>query len=188
MNKEDAHRVMKTLLVLRGIDKPRSIEAWDEGGLEVAPGSIKLQGVAQKWRSKVEQGEKWNLDKKQEARLREDGAEKSCVKKGAIVAFEIGKEMRDGNGDREVPVDQPSKLKEILCCRCNRSRRVENSKLFTKTGFSTIKCGNSECGKTAVSDRWNCRCMIPWIKCPRHIHIASMIKRKPETPQAEKRG
>ena len=82
------------------------------------------------------------------------------------------------NGDHEIPVDQPSKLKEILCCRCNQSRRVENSKLFTKTGFSTIKCGNSKCGRTAVSDRWNCRCMIQWIKCPRHIHIASPPKKR----------
>ena len=67
---------------------------------------------------------------------------------------------------------------EIYCCRCNRERRVENSKLFTKTGFSTIKCGNSKCGKTAGSDRWNCRCTIQWIKCPRHIHIASMPKKR----------
>ena len=37
-----------------------------------------------------------------------------------------------------------------------------------------------------VSDRWNCRCMIPWIKCPRHIHIASMIKVKPKQFASEK--
>ena len=61
MTKEDAQRVMRTLLVLRGIDKRKNIEAWEEGVLEAVPGGLKLQGVAQKWRSNVEHGEKWNL-------------------------------------------------------------------------------------------------------------------------------
>ena len=81
MTKEDAQRVMRTLLVLRGIDKVKNMEAWEEGGLEVTPGSIKLQGVAQKWRSKVEQGERWNTDegRKEDEKPKEDGAEQSCV-------------------------------------------------------------------------------------------------------------
>ena len=91
---------MRTLLVLRGIDKTRNIEAWEEGVLEAVPGGLKLQGVAQKWRSKVEHGEKWNLDegKKEEEEPRKDGGEKPCVHKGAVVALGVEREMVPWDG------------------------------------------------------------------------------------------
>ena len=124
---------------------------------------------------------------KEEEKPREDGGEKSCVHKRAVVALGTEREMVVWDRGHQTPVAQPSKLKEIYCCRCNKERKVEYAKLFTKTAFSTIKCGGSKCGRTAVSDRWNCRCMIQWIKCPRHIHIASQPKKRQSKEVSEKK-
>ena len=89
ISKKDATNTMRTLLALRGVDKKGNIEAWEQGGLEVIPGSLKIQGAAQQWRGKVAQGEAWNIegDDEEQERPRIDGEEGSCVKKGAIVAM-----------------------------------------------------------------------------------------------------
>ena len=40
---------MQVLLALKGYDKKKHTEAWDEGSLKLKPGDLSLQGTAQRW-------------------------------------------------------------------------------------------------------------------------------------------
>lgn len=159
VNKNDAGKVMRTLLAMRGIDKKKNTEAWDEGVLEVAQGSLKLQGVAQKWRSKVIHGERWN-EALLEAATMQDGTHPTPVVK--------------------------SKLKEIYCCMCNNARKADATKLVTKTGFSAITWSSAKFNIARLSSQWRCRCMVQCIKCPRHIHQAAIKFKRPKQMVSEK--
>ena len=64
-------------MALRGIDRKKNLEAWEEGVLEVVPGSLKLQGVSQTWRSRIGNGDVWNLDDV-------DGKEAVTLTNGAV--------------------------------------------------------------------------------------------------------
>ena len=163
---------MRTLLALRGVDKRSNVEAWEQGKLTVAQGSLKIQGVAQTWRNKVEKGETWNIDKQPI-----DGAIRELEPNASETIFS------EVDGGSNTPVTQPSQLREIICCRCIKVRQPGNAKLFTKTGFSLIKCPSKFCGTAVPSDKWLCRCRIPWIKCPRHVHIAAVVKSKEKSPE-----
>ena len=92
------------------------------------------------------------------------------------------------SGGPQTPAQKPAKLKEIYCSPCNNARRVENSRLVAITGFSAIKCSGGKCFVVQPRYKWNCRCLVPWIKCPRHVHIASIKNTRPikEVPERKK--
>ena len=177
---------MRTLLALRGGDSKRNVDAWEQGKLMAMQGSLKLQGVAQKWRCRVERSEVWNADKvfaEENYRELEPNASES-IREVEPNPMSIDASVAGGGGN--TPVTQPSQLREILCCRCNTPRQLGNTRLFTKTGFSSIKCPSEYCGTAVISDKWHCRCMIRWIKCPRHVHIAAAGKTKENSPARNK--
>ena len=47
---EDAHRTMKIIMAIRGLDKKKHIKEWEEERLSVMPKKMKMQGIAQNWR------------------------------------------------------------------------------------------------------------------------------------------
>ena len=55
INKEDAEKIMATILALRGYDKKKHVEAWKQGELRTIPKDFKWQGTSQKWRTAVKQ-------------------------------------------------------------------------------------------------------------------------------------
>ena len=145
ISKKDAQGVMRTLLALRGVDKRSNVEAWEQGKLTVAQGRLKIQGVARKWRNKVEKGETWNIDKQPI-----DGTIRELEPSASETIFS------EVDGGSNTPVTQPSQLRGIICCRCIKVRQLGNAKLFTKTGFSLIKCPSKFCGAAVPSDKWHC--------------------------------
>ena len=186
ISQKDAQGIMRTLLALRGADSKRNIDAWEQGKLTVMQGSLKLQGVAQKWRSRVEQSEVWISEKQfAEETIRElepDASE--STREAELEMMSIDASKADGGGN--TPVGQPLQMGEIRCCRCYTTRKLGNTKLFTNTGFSSIKCPSKHCGTAVISDKWFCRCLIRWAKCPRHVHIASAGKIKENSPAKNK--
>ena len=60
VNKDDAEKVMLTLLAMRGLDKKKHREAWDQGCLKVLPASLKMQATSNRWQTTATGGEVWN--------------------------------------------------------------------------------------------------------------------------------
>ena len=64
---EDAAKIMKVILAMRGINKKKQIEAWREGHLQVRPQKLKIQGAAQGWGKAVVKGTNWTKDPVEDA-------------------------------------------------------------------------------------------------------------------------
>ena len=79
-------------------------------------------------------------------------------------------------------------LKHIFCPACGEGTQVAKMRLVTKTGFSTIKCGNGTCSNTSVSTQWRCRCRLLWTKCPRHVHAKESKAVRQVKPQPLKKA
>ena len=99
----------------------------------------------------------------------------------------------DGNGAVALPlqdydegtraaVDAYLNLNQMVCSICGCEQNVGTIRLITKTGFSKAKCRNKECGEVQLSSIWKCRCKMPWVRCPRHVHSAE--KRAMRKPKA----
>ena len=71
-------------------------------------------------------------------------------------------------------------LKDVICPKCGRGKKVGDSRLLTKTGFSNLRCKNETCGDITNSAQWMCRCNVLWIKCPRHVHIPKASQTRPK--------
>ena len=48
---DDARRIMRTFLAMKGITKKKQLELWESGQLKLLPGDLKMQGTSHKWRS-----------------------------------------------------------------------------------------------------------------------------------------
>ena len=57
VNTEDAEKIMKMIMAIRGLDKKKHLDEWQESNLKVLPHKMKLQGSAQAWRRAVLKGE-----------------------------------------------------------------------------------------------------------------------------------
>ena len=64
---DDAHKIMRIIMALRGLDKKKHIKEWEEERLGVMPKKVKMQGIAQNWRRAVEKGDRWNKEEEGEA-------------------------------------------------------------------------------------------------------------------------
>jgi hypothetical protein len=64
-SEEDARKVMKMILAMRGLDKKKHLDAWERGALTVLPQKMKMQGAAQAWRRAIVKGEVWNDEKEE---------------------------------------------------------------------------------------------------------------------------
>ena len=61
-------------------------------------------------------------------------------------------------------------------------------KLAAKTGgCPNAKCGSQECGHTAPSSEWRCRCRRLWIKCPIHVHVVERTSKVSRSDQPAKK-
>ena len=78
--------------------------------------------------------------------------------------------------EQEKMEEETMLLKDILCPACGTSQKTRDMKLRVKTGFSSAKCKNTDCGNVAVSSAWICRCRKPWITCPAHVHEYVQVK------------
>ena len=65
-SEEDAEKIMKMIMAMRGLDKKKHLEAWERGELNVLPQKLKMQGSAQAWRRAVIKGEVWNKEKEED--------------------------------------------------------------------------------------------------------------------------
>ena len=51
---------MKALLAMRGYDKKKHREAWEQGTLRIPQADFKMQAVSQRWRAAATEGDVWN--------------------------------------------------------------------------------------------------------------------------------
>ena len=65
-SEEDAGKIMRMLMAMRGLDKKKHIDLWRKGDLKVLPQKLKMQGAAQAWRKVIIKGDVWNEDMKEE--------------------------------------------------------------------------------------------------------------------------
>ena len=159
---EDGRTVMQMALAVRGVTKKKQLEAWGEGTLQLLPQKLKLQKMASGWRGNQVMKENW--------------AAQSTHGSAAEQAEED--EGEEVEAKRSIKRNMP--LTEIACPRCEAKQSTERLKLQTKAGFSNLMC--KRCEEATSSSRWKCRCRIPWIKCPIHVHVRKKLARGIKEP------
>ena len=188
---EDASRIMRVLLALRGYDKRKQLQAWEAGTLALKPSDISMQSTAQRWYKAI-------------------GATSRATRlgKGGAIAVDAGDTGSLAHVPRHPPIEQQSNLtlqdkeceptaaihmhmnlKDVFCPVCNSTFPVGGTRLCTKAGFSSLKCKNKECRHVEPSQAWRCRCRLLWIKCPRHVLQATghNAKSRPKEPTLKAR-
>ena len=58
-------------------------------------------------------------------------------------------------------------LSEILCPECDASQSTNDQKLYTRNGYSQIKC--KECHEVNTPSKWQCMCKGSWTRCGVHV-------------------
>ena len=151
LEEKDAKDVMRMMMALRGINGKKQVDAWREGCLKVTPQKLRLQKMAAGWSKAMTIEKKWIGP--------ETGQQSGGSDQGSTL------EQDHGNLEKEMP------MTNIFCPRCGASQDPKGMRLVTTSGFSNVMC--KICNGTFLSSVWRCRCRIPWIKCPRHVHIPS---------------
>ena len=97
---------------------------------------------------------------------------------GRSKAVTIGEDwIGECEGLQQMTFTQQMPLTSIICPKCGNGQNPKGMKLITSAGFSNVRC--SQCKEVSQSSIWNCRCRIPWIKCPRHEHKVTTNAAKP---------
>ena len=63
-------------------------------------------------------------------------------------------------------------LSEILRPECDASQSTHDQKLYTKNGYSQIKC--KECHEVNTASKWQCMCRGSWTRCGVHVRRNSI--------------
>ena len=189
-------------LALRGFNKKKHREAWEQGTLMIPQADFKMQAVPQRWRAAAAEGEVWNDQvvpvkrcKELEARVglnldaepdHKDELMNQCQlveydgRDGLILAA-IEDAPKTAEEAVRANIRGTMQLKDIKCPICDSLQTIGYAKLRTKTGgFSMIMCKADTCEAVVHSSWPKCRCDIPWVKCPRHVlsQIGCITKRR----------
>ena len=142
-------------LALRGFNKKKHREQWEQGTLMIPQADFKMQAVSQRWRAAAAEGEVWNDQVVPVNRCRdtprEQGQEADSSGRGGLIlaaiedAPEAAKEVTRAN------IHGTMQLKDIKCPTCHTERKVEGMKLRVSTGFSQLKCKRPSCSEVSLS-------------------------------------
>ena len=159
LNEEDAVKIMRMILALRGVNRKKQIDAWLQGGLHITPQRLKLQSMATGW-NKVAINPSDTLESDGRAHI--EGSPRGTEADEVIEVREsLKKELQ---------------LKSIACPKCGKQQDPMRMKLVTKAGFSNLQC--KACGQKTLSSLWRCRCQKLWMKCDIHVHDKGCTSRK----------
>ena len=130
------------VLVLRGRNGDRQIEAWEQGELRAAPQKLKLQSLATGWQKATPMKEDWVAKQcKATEEEREQRDKRKKLKRDA--EHDEAQEGQDQEEDAEEVRESLKKempLKDIACPKCGSRQRTEKMRLVIKAGFSNILC------------------------------------------------
>ena len=75
------------------------------------------------------------------------------------------------------PQEAQRVLEEIKCPECEGTQSTNDHKLYSKIGFSQIKC--QTCQEVNIAMKWCCTCGIKWHKCGMRLRRISMYRFSP---------